>query len=108
MLDWKDVTETFTEPSRHWKGRYLELCEVAEGEIELSLFSRPDDNWEVYVNYGKMYGISYVHADNAVEYRNAMKAEIEAEYESNGLNPSDAFIDAFAGKYQLDIMSALF
>ena len=29
MLDWKDVTDSFPEPSRHWKGRYLELCEVA-------------------------------------------------------------------------------
>ena len=52
MLEWKDVTNSFTEPSRHWKGRYLELCEVAEGKIELSLFSSPHDSWEVYVNYG--------------------------------------------------------
>ena len=108
MLKWKDVTDSFTEPSRHWKGRYLELCEVAEEQIELSLFSSPHDIWEVYVNYGKMYGVSYVDSDNAVAHRNAMKSEIEAEYERNGLYPSDAFIDAFAKKYQLDILGALF
>ena len=108
MLEWKDVTDSFTEPSRHWKGRYLELCEVAKGLIELSLFSSPHDSWEVYVNYGKMYGVSYVDADNAVAHRNAMKSEIEAEYERNGLDPSDTFIDAFAKRYQLDILGALF
>ena len=63
MLEWKDVTNSFTEPSRHWKGRYLELCEVAEGKIELSLFSSPHDSWEVYVNYGKMYGNCSVHPE---------------------------------------------
>ena len=55
-----------------------------------------------------MYGVSYVDSDNAVTHRNAMKSEIEAEYERNGLDPSDAFIDAFAKKYQLDILGALF
>lgn len=108
MLDWKDVTDTFTEPSRHWKGRYLELCEVTENEIELSLFSCPDDEWEVYVNYGRMYGVSYAPADKAADHRNAMKAEIEAEYQKNGMKPSNEFINAFAGKYQLDVMNAIF
>ena len=107
MLDWKNVTDTFSERSRHWKGRYLELCEVAENEIELSLFSCPDDLWEVYVNYGIMFGISYVPAENAVEHRNAMKAEIEDEYKRNGLNPSAEFINTFGEKYRLDIMNAL-
>ena len=107
-MDWKDVTDTFPERSRHWKGRYLELCEVAENEIELSLFSCPDDMWEVYVNYGKMYGVSYAPAEKAAEHRNAMKAEIEAEFEQNGLNPSNDFIRTFATKYELDILNAVF
>jgi len=76
--------------------------------IRSSLFSSPHDSWEVYVNYGKMYGVSYVDADNAVAHRNAMKSEIEAEYERNGLDPSGTFIDAFAKRYQLDILGALF
>ena len=108
MLDWKNVTDSFTEPQRHWKGRYLELCEVAENEIELSLFSCPYADWEVYVSYGRMYGVSYTPADNAAAHRNAMKTEIEAEYKVNGLCPSNEFINAFAEKYQLDIMNAIF
>ena len=107
-LEWKDVTDCFSERERHWKGRYLELCEVAVDEIELSLFSCPDSDWEVYVNYGKMYGVSYARAENAVEHRNAMKMEIEAEYRKNGKTPSSAFINRFAVKYALDIMHAFF
>ena len=64
--------------------------------------------WEVYVNYGIMYGISYTPAENAVAYRNAMKAEIESEFEKNRLNPSEEFICNFARKYELDIMNSVF
>lgn len=107
MLDWKNVTDSFTEPQRHWKGRYLELCEVTENEIELSLFSCPYADWDVYVSYGRMYGVSYTPSA-AAAHHNAMKAEIEAEYVKHGLKPSGEFINAFAEKYQLDIMNAIF
>ena len=56
----------------------------------------------------KCTAFPYVDSDNAVAHRNAMRSEIEAEYERNGLDPSDAFIDAFAKMYQLDILGALF
>ena len=107
MLEWKDVTDTFTEGQRHWKGRYLELCEVSGNSIELSLFSS-ENEWEVYVNYGYMYGVSYVPADKALQHREEMKKTIEEEYEKHQEKPSDSFVNDFVRKYQLDIMSAFF
>ena len=38
MLKWNDYTDRFHEYERFWRGRYLELCEVAEEEIELNLY----------------------------------------------------------------------
>ena len=58
MMSWKDVTDAFSDNERHWKGRYLEICEVANERIECSLFSCEDNDCEIYVNYGVMYGVS--------------------------------------------------
>lgn len=108
MLKWEDKTDTFSEAARHWKGRYLEKCEVALEEIECDLYSCPDDDWEIYVNYGIMHGISYVPVEKAIQQRDQMKKEIEEEYEKHQLEPSDDFINAFAEKYRLDFMNAIF
>ena len=88
MLKWNDYTDRFHEYERFWRGRYLELCEVAEEEIELNLYSWEDDDWEIYVSYGIMYGISYAPAEKAAAQREQMKEEIEEEYEKHGKNPS--------------------
>ena len=103
MLKWNDYTDRFHEYERFWRGRYLELCEVAEEEIELNLYSCEDDDWEIYVSYGIMYGISYAPAEKAAAQREQMKEEIEEEYEKHGKNPSKEFISRFSETYRLEI-----
>lgn len=108
MLKWNDYTGRFAEEERYWQGRYLELCEVAEDTIELNLYSRENEDWEIFVSYGIMHGVSYAPAEKAAAQREQMKAEIEDEYAKNGNNPSAKFINRFAETYRLDIMSAFF
>ena len=52
MIEWVDVTGSFSEERRHWKERYLEICEVAFDEIECSLFSNKDDDGGNYAGNG--------------------------------------------------------
>ena len=108
MLEWKDVTGSFSESSRHWKGRYLEICEVAENKIECSLFSCEDDDWEIYFSYGKMHGVSYASADKAADKRKQIMEDFEREFEKNGDYPSGEFMDYFDRKYGVDIFHAFF
>lgn len=106
---WEDVTRDFSEEQRRWKGTYLKIDEVAFDQIECSLFSDPDDLWEIYVSYGDaMYGVSYAPADKAAAQRKQMMHEIEEEYKKNELNPSSEFINNFAKKYNLDVSHAVF
>lgn len=102
---WEDVTDYFSESRRHWKGRYLEIDEVAFGQIECSLFSCPDDDWEIFVKYGIMDGVSYVPAEKAREQRKQMMKDIEEEYAKNGPEPSGEFINSFGEKYHLSIQA---
>lgn len=37
MYKWKDVTEYFSEDARHYKETYLEIDEVLNEEVEVSL-----------------------------------------------------------------------
>lgn len=38
MNQWVDVTDTFSESRRHYRNTYLEICEVLNEEVEISLF----------------------------------------------------------------------
>ena len=107
-FEWKDVTDTFSDGERHWNRRYLEICEVAYEHIECSLFSCKEDEWEIYVNYGIMYGVSYVLADKAQDQRDRMKKAIEKEFERSGMEPSEDFVNSFAKEFHLDVMNAFF
>lgn len=102
-MNWERNWRKNREDERHWHGRYMEICEVALEKIECSLFSCPDDDWEIYVSCGIMFGISFVSASEAVKQREQMKKEIEEEYEKSGLEPSEDFVNRFAKKYMLDI-----
>lgn len=53
--------------------RYLEIDEVYDDIVEVSLFSSEDAEYEIYVSFGKMYGIIYVEKENA----NALCEEIK-------------------------------
>lgn len=107
MSNWVNVTSAFSEDRRHFKHTYLEICELLDKTIECSLFSSPDGPWEIYVNFGMMYGVSCAEADQAEARRKQMMAEIEEEHLKNG-DPSPEFINDFVRKYELSIDNALF
>ena len=109
-MKWIDKTNTFEE--RKWKDKYLEICEVLDDKIEVNLYSCEDiNNYEIYVNYGIMYGIVYVHKNNAIKLREEIKNFIYDDYITNGYNeniPTDEFIDKFHKKYNIRIPSDIF
>ena len=109
-MKWIDKTNTFEE--RKWKDKYLEICEVLDDKIEVNLYSCEDiNNYEIYVNYGIMYGIVYVHKNNAIKLREKIKNFIYDDYITNGYNeniPTDEFIDKFHKKYNIRIPSDIF
>ena len=109
-MKWIDKTNTFKE--RNYKDKYLKICEVLDDNIEVNLYSCPDINkYEMYVNYGVMYGIVYVHKNDAEKLREEIKDVIYKDYKENGYSndmPTDEFINNFANKYNLDIPSDIF
>lgn len=109
-MKWIDKTNTFAE--RKWKDKYLEICEVLDDKIEVNLYSCEDiNNYEIYVNYGVMYGIVYVHKNNAEELKEEIKEVIYNDYIKNGYSkdmPSDEFIDKFYKKYNIKIPYDIF
>lgn len=104
MNQWVNVTDTFSESQRHYKNTYLEICEVLDEIVEVSLFSSIDDPYEIYFSFGIMYGIVYAEKENAYEKREQMKSDLEKEYCKNK-EPSDDFIDSFAKKYDVCLPS---
>lgn len=108
MAQWIDVTDTFDEDTRFWKGLYMEQCEVIDDIVECSLFSSKTDDWEIYFNYGIMHGVIYAPEDKAWDTRKEIKKEILEEYEKSGSQPSDEFMAAFGKKYDIDVMNAFF
>ena len=48
MNQWKNVTGFFSEEDRYYKNTYLEISEVYDEKIEVSLFSSEEDQWEVF------------------------------------------------------------
>lgn len=106
-MKWVDVTETFSERERHYKKTYLEIDEVFDNTVEVSLFSSFEDDYEIYISYGKMYGIVYAEADQAYELREEIKKVLEEEYRKSA-EPTGEFINAFAKKYNLCLPNDIF
>lgn len=100
MNQWIDVTNNFSETQRHYKKTYLEICEMFDDEVEVSLFSSVEDPYEIYFSFGIMYEIVYAEAEEAYEKRERMKEDLVQEYLKNK-EPSDEFIDSFAEKYDV-------
>lgn len=48
MAEWKNVTDTFSEEQRYYNGKYLEIDEVYNDEVEVSVFSADDEPYEIY------------------------------------------------------------
>ena len=65
MESWKNVTNTFSEKRRHYRNTYLEICEVYDEAVEVSVFSSESQPYEIYVSYGRMYGVIYSNAEDA-------------------------------------------
>ena len=102
MAEWKDVTSYFSESQRYYKDTYLEIDEVYNEELEVSLFSSEEGPYEIYFSYGKMYGIVYADADKAYEVREQMKKDLQEAYDQS-TEPSSEYIDWFAGKYDVQL-----
>lgn len=73
MMKWENKTETFTEEQRHYRNTYLEICEVYDNTVEVNLFSAVDQLYEIYVSYGRMYGIVYAEKEEAYLLRERIK-----------------------------------
>lgn len=101
MNKWVDVTEAFSEKERHYMDLYLEIDEVYNEDLEVSLFSSKTGPYEIYISYGIMYGIVYAQANEAVSKREEIKNVLEEEYQRNPHNPSSDFINQFAEKYKI-------
>lgn len=104
---WENKTDEFTEQQRHYKDKYLEICNVYNDEVEVNLYSSCDD-YEIYINYGIMFGISYVSKANAYQRFEEIKKDIEKEIQKHGSEPSDKFIDEFCKKYDVVIPDDIF
>ncbi len=107
MLEWVDVTDTFSERQRHYSGTYLEICEVYDNIVEVSVFSAVDRPYEIYFSYKRFYGIVYAEANKAYDIRDKMKAELQADYDKNN-EPSGEFINYFCDKYHVKMPFNMF
>lgn len=100
MGKWKNVTNSFSEKARHYKNTYLEIDEVYDGVVEVSLFSSKEELYEIYFSYDKFYGIIYVEAENAIAKREEVKTELAKEYQKHK-KPTSEFINSFAEKHKV-------
>jgi hypothetical protein len=107
MSKWVDVTNSFSERDRHYKNLYMEINEVYDGVVEVSLFSCKEEPYEIYFTYDIFYGIIYAEAATAYAKRNEIKKELEMEYRKNK-QPTRDFINDFATKYDVQLPNDIF
>ena len=100
IAEWKNVADTFSEEQRYYNGKYLEIDEVYNDEVEVSVFSADDEPYEIYFSYDKYYGIVYAEKEKVYEIRDEMKRELQAEYDKSR-KMSDEFIRKFTEKYDV-------
>ena len=100
MSIWKNVTGCFSEEERHYKNTYLEIDEVIDEKIEVSLFSSNEGLYEIYLSYGILYGIIYVEAEKADSKHEEIKNELVQEYQ-NHMEPTSEFINEFCKKHNV-------
>ena len=100
MGNWWNVTNTFSEERRHYSNTYLEICEVYDEAVEVSVFSAVANPYEIYVSYGIMYGIIYCDKEEAYEKFEEIKQVLQKDYEENK-EPSDEFMRMFIDTYGL-------
>ena len=107
MYNWENVTELFSEDERHYKNTYLEINEVYDGIVEVSLFSSEEGPYEIYFSYGRLYGIIYVDMEKAYSKREEVKNELVQEYQKNK-EPTSGFINQFCEKHKVSLPNDIF
>lgn len=111
-MPWKDVTSSFSEQRRHYKDTYLEVDEIyGEGKntIEVSLFSSETSPYEIFIQYGIMYGVVYTDKKSGFKLREEIKEALQKEYDRTKQHaPSKEFINAFGEKYGICIPNDTF
>lgn len=107
MNKWVNVTDSFSEKQRHYNNTYLEIDEVYDGVVEVSLFSSKERPYEIYFSFGIFYGIIYVDAEKADSKREEIKIELLNEY-LNNKEPSRKFINSFAKKHKVRMPNDIF
>lgn len=107
LSKWENVTELFSEESRHYRDTYMEINEVYDNAVEVSLFSSDEGPYEIYFSYDKFYGIIYVDGERAYSKREEIKKELVEEYELNK-KATSKFINAFAEKHQVCMPNDIF
>lgn len=107
MKKWVNVTDSFSEEERHYKDLYLEIDEVFDGIVEVSLFSSKKDQYELYISFEILYGIIYADKESAALKREEVKKELEQEYLEHK-EPTSDFINEFAEKHGLCMPNDIF
>lgn len=100
MAEWRDVTNCFSEEARHYNGKYMEVDEVYDEAVEVSVFSAEDEPYEIYFSYGYFYGIVYSDADKVYALRDEMKKDLESAY-NRMKEPDSEYINWFSEKYRV-------
>ncbi|HIR12298.1 MAG TPA: hypothetical protein IAB31_00030 [Candidatus Choladousia intestinavium] len=107
MAEWRNVTEEFSERQRHYNGKYLEVDEVYDEAVEVSVFSAFGEPYEIYFNYDIFHGIVYAEKERVYEVRDEMKRELQEEYEKNK-EATDEFMKKFCRKYDVCLPDDLY
>ncbi|HOF27065.1 MAG TPA: hypothetical protein P5064_02850 [Clostridia bacterium] len=107
LYKWENVTDFFTEKQRHYSNTYMEINEVYDDAVEVSLFSSKDGMYEIYFSYDRFYGIIYVEAENAESKREEIKIELAREYEKHK-QVTNEFIRSFVKKHKVCLPNDIF
>lgn len=107
LYKWENVTDSFSEDERHYKDLYLEIDEVYDEEIEVSLFSSQEGSYEIYISFGILYGIIYVEAEKADSKREEVKNDLSQEYQKHK-QPRGEFINEFCEKHKVSLPNDIF
>lgn len=104
-MPWKNVVDTFSERQRHYKDTYLEIDQVYfnkndEPICEVSIFSSPTSPYEIYISFGKMYGIIYTDEEHGYDLQKEIMTVFEEEYKkTHSKEPTKKFSKEFHDKY---------
>lgn len=104
---WIDVTADFSKDERRYKDMYLEIDEVYDNTVEVSLFSRAEGDYEIFFTFDILHGVVYTDKIHAHAKREEMKRELEDEYKKHK-EPTSDFINAFCEKHEVALPADIF